>query len=61
MSERHRGLGTEESNRPDTERENTMLFIGWDWASESHDVTVLDEDAATVDRWALGHDGRGDR
>ena len=36
-----------------------MLFVGWDWASESHDVTVLDEDAATVDRWALGHDAEG--
>ena len=36
-----------------------MLFVGWDWASESHDVAVLDEDATTVDRWALGHGAEG--
>lgn len=36
-----------------------MLFVGWDWASESHDVTVLDEGAAVIDRFALAHDESG--
>lgn len=33
-----------------------MLFVGWDWASETHDVTVIDPTGAVVDRWALRHD-----
>jgi transposase len=36
-----------------------VLFVGWDWASESHDVTVLDEGAAVIDRFALAHDEAG--
>jgi Transposase len=31
-----------------------MKFVGWDWASTSHDVTVLDEQGR-VERWALRH------
>ena len=31
------------------------MFVGWDWASATHDVTVLDEAGAVVDRWALRH------
>lgn len=33
-----------------------MLFAGWDWASESHAVTVMDEDGEVVDRFSLDHD-----
>ncbi len=33
-----------------------MLFAGWDWASESHAVTVIDEDGMVVDRFSLAHD-----
>lgn len=33
-----------------------MLFVGWDWASETHDVTVIDDAGEIVDRWALRHD-----
>ncbi|WP_334144049.1 IS110 family transposase [Rhabdothermincola sp.] len=33
-----------------------MLFVGWDWASETHDVTVIDDTGEIVDRWALRHD-----
>jgi transposase len=33
-----------------------MLFVGWDWASETHDVTVIDDTGEIVDRWALHHD-----
>jgi transposase len=33
-----------------------MLFVGWDWASETHDVTVIDDTGDVVDRWALRHD-----
>jgi transposase len=32
-----------------------VKFIGWDWASTSHDVTVLDEQGRVVERWALRH------
>jgi transposase len=31
------------------------MFVGWDWASTTHDVTVLDDAGAVVDRWALQH------
>ena len=31
------------------------MFVGWDWASTTHDVTVLDEVGAVVDRWAFRH------
>lgn len=33
-----------------------MLFVGWDWASETHDVTVIDDTGEILDRWALRHD-----
>ncbi len=36
-----------------------MLYVGWDWAAETHDVTIIDHDARTVDRWALDHDEEG--
>jgi Transposase len=32
-----------------------MRVVGWDWASTSHDVTVLDEQGRVVERWALPH------
>jgi hypothetical protein len=36
------------------------MYVGWDWASETHDVTVLSDDGTTViDRWALTHDAAG--
>jgi hypothetical protein len=25
-----------------------MRYVGWDWASRAHDVTVLDEQGAVV-------------
>jgi hypothetical protein len=31
------------------------MFIGWDWASTTHDITLLDERGFVVDRWALPH------
>jgi transposase len=31
------------------------VFIGWDWASTTHDVTVLDSRGAIVERWAFKH------
>lgn len=36
-----------------------MLYAGWDWASESHDVTVLDPQGEVVDRFSLVHDEAG--
>jgi transposase len=32
-----------------------MLFVGWDWASASHDVTVINDAGGVVDRWAMAH------
>jgi len=31
------------------------MFVGWDWASTTHDVTVLNDAGAVVDRWAFRH------
>lgn len=35
------------------------MLIGWDWASTTHDVTVMDEAGTRVERFALTHDERG--
>jgi transposase len=35
------------------------VFIGWDWASETHDVTVMDDSGARVERWELAHTEQG--
>jgi transposase len=32
-----------------------VRFVGWDWASTSHDVTVLDDQGRVLERWALRH------
>src|SRR5215211_7210394 len=34
------------------------MFVGWDWASATHAVTVLDDAGAVVDRWAFRHTER---
>lgn len=31
------------------------MHVGWDFASATHDVTVLDEAGAVVERWSLQH------
>ena len=36
-----------------------MHYVGWDWASRSHDVTVIDDAGAIVDRWAFTHTEAG--
>jgi transposase len=35
------------------------VFIGWDWATGTHDVTVMDESGKRVDRWELTHTEEG--
>jgi transposase len=35
------------------------VFAGWDWATGSHDVTVLGQAGARVDRWSLAHTETG--
>lgn len=35
------------------------MHVGWDWASEAHDVTVLDDSGAVIDRWELPHTEEG--
>jgi hypothetical protein len=32
-----------------------MTYVGWDWASRGHDVTVLDDTGVVLDRWAFTH------
>jgi len=35
------------------------MQVGWDWASQAHDVTVMDDDGRIVDRFELTHDEAG--
>jgi transposase len=35
------------------------VFIGWDWATETHDVSVMDNSGTRVDRWELAHTEEG--
>jgi hypothetical protein len=35
------------------------MFVGWDWASTGHDVTVIDHYGKVVDRWAPRHSEQG--
>ncbi|MEU1601515.1 IS110 family transposase [Streptomyces sp. NPDC005708] len=35
------------------------MFIGWDWATETHDVTVMDDTGKRIDRWELAHTEEG--
>jgi hypothetical protein len=35
------------------------MYVGWDWASEVHDVTVLDEQGQLVEHFELRHDEAG--
>ena len=35
------------------------MQAGWDWASETHDVTVMDDAGQVVDHWSLIHDEAG--
>uniref|UniRef100_UPI003D72B6C2 IS110 family transposase n=2 Tax=Streptomyces TaxID=1883 RepID=UPI003D72B6C2 len=35
------------------------MFIGWDWATETHDVTVMDDAGKRIDRWELAHTEEG--
>jgi hypothetical protein len=40
-------------------RSTARVFAGWDWATGSHDVTVIDQAGARTDRWALAHTETG--
>ncbi len=35
------------------------MFVGWDWASATHDVTVIDDAGAIVAHWPVIHDEAG--
>ncbi|MCZ7456172.1 IS110 family transposase [Streptomyces sp. WMMC940] len=35
------------------------MFIGWDWSTEPHDVTVMDDAGKRIDRWELAHTEEG--
>jgi hypothetical protein len=32
-----------------------LLFVGWDWASTSHAVTLMTTQGAVIDRWTFAH------
>ena len=36
-----------------------MHYVGLDWASETHDLTIIDDTASIIDRWAFTHDEAG--
>jgi transposase len=53
---RHRqGLSTVRRTGRPRALEPTLLLIGWDWASTSHAVTVLDAAGTIVGCWTVGH------
>jgi hypothetical protein len=35
------------------------MQVGWDWASESHDITILDDRGQVIDHWSFAHDEAG--
>jgi transposase len=35
------------------------MYVGWDWATESHAITVLDQQGRIVDRWSCAHTEAG--
>jgi len=35
------------------------MYVGWDWAGKTHDVSVLDEQGCLVEHFAVGHDEAG--
>ncbi|MFD4632468.1 IS110 family transposase [Streptomyces sp. NPDC058284] len=35
------------------------MYIGWDWATDTHDVTVMDDTGKRIDRWELAHTEEG--
>lgn len=35
------------------------MFVGWGWATETHDVTVMDDTGERIDRWELAHAEEG--
>src|SRR4029450_3139729 len=62
----HRGPNSEHAARASTPAAHTSsdqggcgMQVGWDWASETHDVTVMDDAGQVVDRWSLTHDEAG--
>ena len=53
-----KGLDTAESTT-DSDGRQGMSYVGWDWASRTHDVTVLDDDGHRQARWAFEHTESG--
>jgi len=53
-----KGLDTAESTT-DSDGRQGMSYVGWDWATQTHDVTVLDDEGRARDRWAFEHTESG--
>jgi hypothetical protein len=45
---RHRGV-----NHRLLSEARKMKYVGWDWACQTHDVTVLDEAGSVLERWGV--------
>jgi transposase len=58
MSNRRWVLDTGQWTTPEREEEAPM-FVGWDWASQTHDVTVMAPSGQVIDRFDLAHDQAG--
>lgn len=37
-------------------QQGDTVHVGWDWASQNHDVTVIDDAGSITARFAIGHD-----
>lgn len=35
------------------------MYVDWDWASQAHDITVLEQQGRIVERFEIGHDEAG--
>lgn len=55
MRNRQPGLATCGVNRQLRYRGAGLMFVGWDWASASHDVTVIGDRGLVIDHWAFQH------
>jgi hypothetical protein len=53
-----KGLDTAESTT-DSDGRQGMSYVGWDWATQTHDVTMLDDEGRVRDWWAFEHTESG--
>lgn len=59
MRNRQQGLDTRGVHHAHQRRNQVVKFVGWDWASTTHDITVLDQAGGILERWACEHTEAG--